>query len=79
MPWKPILRQLWLPALVFAVLLVAYRLINQPGSNSLVSVETGAWIGFAGAVLTLAGSWLALRDDSTPGATPPPVPRRTAP
>jgi hypothetical protein len=62
-----------------AVLLVLYRIVNQPGSNAVVTVKAGAWIGLAGAVLAFAGSWLALADDSTPGAVPPQVPRRPAP
>jgi hypothetical protein len=62
-----------------AVLLVLYRLIDPPGSNELVALETGAWIGLVGAILTFVGSWLALADDSTPGAVPPQVPIRPAP
>ncbi|WP_028058153.1 hypothetical protein [Candidatus Solirubrobacter pratensis] len=64
---------------VLAVLLVLYRLLDQPGSNALVAVKAGAWIGLAGAVLTLVGCWLAMADDRTPGAAPPQVPRRPAP
>ena len=64
---------------VLAVLLVLYRLVDQPGSNALVAVKAGAWIGMAGAVLTLVGSWLAMADDRTPGAAPPQVPLRPAP
>jgi hypothetical protein len=62
-----------------AVLLVLYRLVNQPGSNELVAVKAGAWIGLVGAILTFVGSWLAMADDSTPGAAPPQVPIRPAP
>ena len=62
-----------------AVLLVLYRIVDQPGSNALVTVKAGAWIGLTGAILAFVGSWLALADDSTPGATPPQVPRRPAP
>jgi hypothetical protein len=62
-----------------AVLLVLYRIVNQPGSNALVAVKPGAWIGFAGALIAFAGSWLALADERTPGAVPPQVPVRPAP
>jgi hypothetical protein len=62
-----------------AVLLVLYRIVNQPGSNELLAVKAGAWIGLAGAILTLVGSWLAMADETTPGAVPPQVPLRPAP
>jgi hypothetical protein len=62
-----------------AVLLVLFRLLDQPGSNELVAVKYGAWIGLAGALLAFVGSWLAMADEHTPGAVPPPIPRRPAP
>jgi hypothetical protein len=62
-----------------AVLLVLFRLLNQPGSNDLVAVKYGAWIGLAGAVLAFVGSWLAMADEHTPGAVPPQLPVRPAP
>src|SRR5262249_23363667 len=63
----------------FAVLLVLFRLLDQPGSNELVAVKYGAWIGFAGAILALVGSWLAMADEHTPGAVPPQLQVRPAP
>jgi hypothetical protein len=63
----------------FAVLLVLYRIVNQPGDNRLVTVESGAWGGLAGAVLLTVGAWLALADECTPGAVLPQVPRRPVP
>jgi hypothetical protein len=63
----------------FAVLLVLFRLIDQPGSNALVAVKYGAWIGLAGALVALVGSWLAMADEHTPGAVPPQMPHRPAP
>ena len=62
-----------------AVLLVLFRLLDQPGSNDLVAVRYGAWIGLAGAVLAFVGSWLAMADEHTPGAVPPQLPVRPAP
>jgi hypothetical protein len=41
--------------------------------------SAGNWIALVGTVLAWAGSWLSMRDDSTPGATAPDVPRRPAP
>jgi hypothetical protein len=63
----------------FAVLLVLFRLLDQPGSNELVAVKYGAWIGLAGAVVAFAGSWLAMADEHTPGAVPPQLTVRPAP
>ena len=57
-----------------AVLLVAFRLLDRPGA-----LLYGAWIALAGAVLAFSGAWMAMADESTPGAAPPDVPRRPAP
>ena len=32
----------------------------------------------AGALIAWVGSWMSMRDESTPGAVPPDVPRRSA-
>jgi hypothetical protein len=64
---------------LLAVLLVLFRLVDQPGNDQLVAVKAGAYVGLAGALLTFAGGWLALADERTPGAVPPQVPRRPAP
>ncbi|MGH2945116.1 MAG: hypothetical protein ACRDPC_02405 [Solirubrobacteraceae bacterium] len=53
------------------VLLLAYRIANQPGPNEFVEVRAGAWIGLAGAVAVLAGGWLSIRDERVPGEGPP--------
>ena len=34
----------------------------------------GAWLALAGAVIAWVGSWLTLRDESTPGAVAPDIP-----
>jgi hypothetical protein len=57
-----------------AVLLVVFRLLDNPGP-----VRVGAWLALAGSILAWVGSWLSMRDESTPGATAPELPRRPAP
>jgi hypothetical protein len=59
-----------------AVLLVAIRLVSPPGDLSL---RYGIWLALAGALIAWIGSWMSLRDESTPGAVLPDVPRRPAP
>jgi hypothetical protein len=59
-----------------AVLLVAFRLNFPPDDLSPLH---GAWIALAGAVIAWVGSWLSLRDESTPGAVAPDIPRRPVP
>ena len=57
---------------LLALLLVLYRLVNQPGANDEASLAAGAWIGAlctAGAFVCLA---FALRDESSPGLEPGP-------
>ena len=56
------------------VLLVGFRLLDNPGP-----LRAGAWLALAGALLAWVGSWLSMRDESTPGAAPPDLPRRPAP
>jgi hypothetical protein len=59
-----------------AVLLVAIRLVFPPDDLSL---RYGAWLALVGALIAWIGSWMSLRDESTPGAVAPDVPRRPAP
>ena len=53
---------------------IVLALIRVLGDSS-----TGAWLALAGAVLAWVGSWLSMRDESTPGAAAPDIPRRSAP
>jgi hypothetical protein len=62
-----------------AVLLAAFRLADPPGPNEFVEARYGAWLALAGALIGWIGSWMSLRDESTPGAVAPDVPRRPAP
>jgi len=62
-----------------ALLLVLYHVLNQPGPNQFVDLRYGAWLGLLASMLTLGGCWGAMRDERTPGAAPPNVPRRPAP
>jgi hypothetical protein len=41
------------------------RLLAQPGPNAEVSVRWPAYLGLAGAVAILAGTWRALADERT--------------
>jgi hypothetical protein len=59
-----------------AVVLVAIKILFGPGDSDL---GVGIWLALAGSMLGWVGSWLSLRDESTPGAVAPEVPRRPAP
>jgi hypothetical protein len=76
-PAKPVAIEVIASAIGWlAVLLVAIRLVFPPDDLSL---RYGAWLALAGALIAWIGSWMSLRDESTPGAVPPDVPRRPAP
>jgi hypothetical protein len=62
-----------------AVLLVGYKLLNPPGPNEFIEARYGVWLALAGALIAWIGSWLTMRDESTPGATAPEIARRPAP
>jgi hypothetical protein len=76
-PAKPVAVEVIASAIGWlAVLLVAIRLVFPPDD---LSVRFGVWLALAGAVIGWVGSWMSLRDESTPGAVSPDVPRRPAP
>src|SRR3954452_13781137 len=54
-----------------AIVLVAVKLLSDS--------DSGAWLALAGAILAWAGSWFSLKDEATPGAAGPDVPRPPAP
>jgi hypothetical protein len=54
---------------VIALLLVIYRVvINEPGTNAVVSVDLGAYLGLLLVVGVIAGAFLALKDERTHAA-----------
>ena len=58
-------------------LLLAYRILNQPGPNGEIGVSAGAWIGLAASLGVFLGAWLSLSDERPRPADPvPPVPER---
>jgi hypothetical protein len=76
-PAKPVAIEVIASAIGWlAVLLVAIRLVFPPDDLSL---RYGVWLALAGALIGWIGSWMSLRDESTPGAVPADVPRRPAP
>jgi hypothetical protein len=51
----------WLPGIALAVaVLVAAEIIDPPPAAADLTADTGAWIGFAGAVVMVAGAVLSL-------------------
>jgi hypothetical protein len=62
-----------------AMLLILYRIVNQPGPNELVDVQRGAWLGLLAALVTTVGGWRSTRDESIPGVRMPPMERQPAP
>jgi len=62
---------------LIALLLVAYRIINQPGPNDLVDVKLGAWLGLLATAGVFWGAWKAMSDERPRPADPPaPEPER---
>jgi len=46
-----------------AVLLVLYRLIDQPGPNEFFEVRAAAWMGLAATAAVFGGAWWSLTDE----------------
>jgi hypothetical protein len=58
-------------------LLLAYRILNQPGPNDQISVQLGAYLGLAASLGVFLGAWLSLSDERPrPVDPPPPEPQR---
>jgi hypothetical protein len=62
-----------------AVLLVAYRIVNQPGDNEFITVRAWAWVGLAATAAVAAGAWLSLRNERVRGLPPEPEPELRPP
>jgi hypothetical protein len=61
-------------------ILVAYRIIDQPGPNELIEVRAGAWVGLAAALAITVGGWESIRNERVRGLPPDPEPElRPAP
>ena len=58
------------------MLLVLYRILNQPGPNEFIEVKFPAFLGFLCVLAIAAGGWLSMRDEEWPDA---PMPDRRAP
>jgi hypothetical protein len=54
-----------------ATLLVLYRIVDQPGSNELIEVRAGAWLGLAAVAGVFAGAWWSMGDERTRPVDPP--------
>jgi hypothetical protein len=57
-----------------AVLLVLYRLVNEPGPDEFLDVRLGAWLGLAATVALTAGGWLSIANERVRGLPPGPEP-----
>lgn len=55
---------------LIAVLLVLYRLINEPGPDDFIEVRAGAWLGLAAVVALTAGGWLSIANERVRGLPP---------
>jgi hypothetical protein len=65
---------------LLAVLVVAYRIVDQPGPNEFVDVRGGAWVGLGATLAVLAGGWESIRNERVRDLPPGPEPEvRSAP
>jgi carbon starvation protein CstA len=60
-----------------AVVLVLWRVLDPPEPG--LTRHYGAWLALVVALLMFVASFAAMRDERTPGAVPPDVPRRPVP
>jgi hypothetical protein len=62
-----------------AVLLVAYRMINQPGPNEFIEVRAGAWLGLFATLAIVVGGWESIREERVRGLPAGPDPELRPP
>jgi hypothetical protein len=55
---------------LLGILLVLYRIVNEPGPDEFVDVRLGAYLGLLAAIAVTAGGWLSLADEHVPGLPP---------
>jgi hypothetical protein len=66
-------------AALISLVVVVYRLVDQPGPNDLVETRIGAYLGLLAVLGILAGGWITMGDERPETETRPPVPARPAP
>jgi hypothetical protein len=65
---------------LFGILLVLYRIANEPGPDEFVDVRAPAYLGLLATIALTAGGWRSLADEEVRGLPPGPEPElRPAP
>ena len=59
---------------LLGILLVLYRIVNEPGPDEFLDVRLGAYLGLLAVAGVMAGGWLSLADEHVPGLPPGPEP-----
>lgn len=79
-PALPVATSVLLTTLACIVLLlIAYRLLDQPGPDDAVDVRVGAYLGVASVLAVAVGAWRALTDEHEAVPATPAPPARPAP
>ena len=64
---------------VLVLIAVAYRLVDQPGSDERAEMRVGSWLGLLGVLAITAGGWRSLREERDPHAPAPAIEEQPAP
>jgi hypothetical protein len=67
------------PAGAIAALIIAVRLVDQPGPDAAAEIHGGAWLALAAALLIIVGGWRSMRTERIPGAPDPHIEALPAP